>query len=75
MSTLATFIQHSFGSRRYSNQRRKRNKRNPALQHNLSAVGAVVVTLYKMGFPEVLLELIKLRLLQPALQLMDLRQI
>ena len=29
MSTLATFIQHSFGSPTHSNQRRKRNKRNP----------------------------------------------
>ena len=29
MSTLATFIQHSFGSPSRSNQRRKRNKRNP----------------------------------------------
>ena len=29
MSTLATFIQHSFGSPSYGNQRRKRNKRNP----------------------------------------------
>ena len=29
MSTLATFIQHSFGSPNHSNRRRKRNKRNP----------------------------------------------
>ena len=29
MSTLATFIQHSFGSPSHSNQRRKRNKTNP----------------------------------------------
>ena len=29
MSTLATFIQHSFGSPSHSNQRRRRNKRNP----------------------------------------------
>ena len=29
MSTLATLIQHSFGSSSHSNQRRKRNKRNP----------------------------------------------
>ena len=28
LSTLATIIQHSFGSPSYSNQRRKRNKRN-----------------------------------------------
>ena len=28
MSTLATIIQHSFGSPSHSNQRRKRNKRN-----------------------------------------------
>ena len=28
MSTLATVIQHSFGSPRHGNQRRKRNKRN-----------------------------------------------
>ena len=28
MSTLTTIIQHSFGSPSYSNQRRKRNKRN-----------------------------------------------
>ena len=28
MSTLATLIQHSFGSLSHSNQRRKRNKRN-----------------------------------------------
>ena len=28
MSTLATIIQHSFGSPSYGNQRRKRNKRN-----------------------------------------------
>ena len=27
--TLTTIIQHSFGSPSYSNQRRKRNKRNP----------------------------------------------
>ena len=29
MSTLATIIQHSFGSFSHSNQRKKRNKRNP----------------------------------------------
>ena len=29
MSTLATFIQHNFGSPSHGNQRRKRNKRNP----------------------------------------------
>ena len=29
MSTLTTFIQHSFGSPGHSNQRRKRDKRNP----------------------------------------------
>ena len=29
MSTLATTIQHSFGSPSHSNQRRKRNKKNP----------------------------------------------
>ena len=29
VSTLTTVIQHSFGSPSYSNQRRKRNKRNP----------------------------------------------
>ena len=29
MSTLTTFIQHSFGSPSHGNQRRKRNKRNP----------------------------------------------
>ena len=29
MSTFTTIIQHSFGSLSYSNQRRKRNKRNP----------------------------------------------
>ena len=28
VSTLTTVIQHSFGSPSYSNQRRKRNKRN-----------------------------------------------
>ena len=28
MSTLATIIQHSFGSPSHGNQRRKRNKRN-----------------------------------------------
>ena len=29
MSTVTTFIQHTFGSPRYSNQRRKRSKGNP----------------------------------------------
>ena len=29
MPTLATFIQHSFGSPSHGNQRRKTNKRNP----------------------------------------------
>ena len=29
VSALTTSIQHSFGSPSYSNQRRKRNKRNP----------------------------------------------
>ena len=29
VSTFATIIQHNSGSPRYSNQRRKRNKRNP----------------------------------------------
>ena len=29
VSTLIITIQHSLGSHRYSNQRRKRNKRNP----------------------------------------------
>ena len=29
VSTVATIIQHSFGSPSFSNQRRKRNERNP----------------------------------------------
>ena len=29
LSTITTIIQHSFGSPSHSNQRRKRNKRNP----------------------------------------------
>ena len=29
VATLTTIIQHTFGSPRHSNQRRKRNKRNP----------------------------------------------
>ena len=31
MSTLATLIQHSFGNPSHSNQKRKRNKKNPDL--------------------------------------------
>ena len=34
VSTFITIIQHSSGSPSYSNQRRKRNKRNPAIKRN-----------------------------------------
>ena len=36
MSTFTTIIQHSSGSPSYSNQRRKRNKRNPDEEVKLS---------------------------------------
>ena len=32
LATFTTIIQHSFGSPNYSNQRRKRNKKNPDLK-------------------------------------------
>ena len=35
---LTTFIQHSFGSPSHSNQRRKRNKRNPDWKRRSKAV-------------------------------------
>ena len=38
MSTLATLIQHSFGSFSHSNQRRKRNKSNPNRTRRSKAV-------------------------------------
>ena len=34
VSTLATLIQHNFGSSSHGNQRRKRNKRNPNWTRN-----------------------------------------
>ena len=34
VSTFTTIIQHSFGNPSYSNQRRKRNKRNPDHKSN-----------------------------------------
>ena len=38
VSTFTTIIQHSFGSLRYSNQRRKRNKRNPDWKRRCKAL-------------------------------------
>ena len=38
VSTPTTFIQHSFGSPSYSNQRRKRNKRNPGWKRRCKAL-------------------------------------
>ena len=38
LSTLPTIIQHSFGSFSHSNQRRKRNKRNPNQKRRSKAV-------------------------------------
>ena len=38
MSSLTTFIQHSFGSSSHSNQRRKRNKRNPNWKGKIKTV-------------------------------------
>ena len=48
MSTLATFIPHSFGSPTYGNQRRKRKKRNPHWKRNVKvSLFAVDLILYK----------------------------
>ena len=38
LPTLTTIIQHSFGSFSHSNQRRKRNKRNPNQKRRIKAV-------------------------------------
>ena len=38
VSTLTTIIQHSSGSLSYSNQRRKRNKRNPGQKRRSKAL-------------------------------------
>ena len=38
VSTLTTIIQHSSGSPSYSNQRRKRNKRNPGWKRRSKAL-------------------------------------
>ena len=40
MSTLATLIQHSFGSPSHGNQRRKRNKRNTNWKRRTKSVTA-----------------------------------
>ena len=46
MSTLATFIQHSFGSPSQGNQRRKRNKRNPNWKRRIKIVTVDDMILY-----------------------------
>ena len=46
MSTLATFIQHSFGSPSHNNQRRKRNKRNPTWKRRRPSLFAHDMILY-----------------------------
>ena len=46
MSILAIFIQHSFASLRYSNQRRKRNKRNPCWKRSKTVTIADDMILY-----------------------------
>ena len=46
MSILATFIQQSFGSLRYRNQRRKRNKRNPYWKRSKTVTIADDMILY-----------------------------
>ena len=46
MPTFITIIQHSFGSPRHGNQRRKRNKRNPNWQRRSKTVTADDMTLY-----------------------------
>ena len=46
LPTLTTIIQHSFGSFSHSNQRRKRNKRNPNWKIRSKAVTADDMILY-----------------------------
>ena len=46
MSTLTTFIQHSFGSPTYGNKRRKRNKGNPNWKTRSSTVTGDDMILY-----------------------------
>ena len=46
LSTFTTIIQHSFGSPSYSNQRRKRNKRNPDQKRRSKALFADDMILY-----------------------------
>ena len=46
MSTLTTFIQHSFGSPSHSNQRRKTNERNPNWKGRSKSVTADDITPY-----------------------------
>ena len=46
MSTVSTIIQHSFGTPSYTNQRRKRNKRNPDQKRRSKALTADDMILY-----------------------------
>ena len=46
VSTFTTIIQHSSGSSSYSNQRRKRNKRNPDWKRRSKVLTADVIILY-----------------------------
>ena len=46
MSTLATFIQHSFGSPSHGDLKRKRNRRNPNWRRRSKTVTACYLLLY-----------------------------
>ena len=46
LATFTTIIQHSFGSPNYSNQRRKRNKKNPDWKRRSNALTADDMILY-----------------------------
>ena len=47
MPTLTTSIEHSFGSPSHSNQRRKRNKRNPDWKRSKTLTDDMILNLEK----------------------------
>ena len=60
MSTLATFIPHTFGSPSHGNQRRKRNKSNPNWKRNKTVLFVDDMTIYIENPKEAIRKLLEL---------------
>ena len=60
MSTFTTIIQHSFESPSYSNQRRKRNKRNPDRKEVMQSLFEADMILYIENLKDSIRKLLEL---------------